>query len=165
MLTPDEARAIADDPAVVSIAPDQERELHTDAGPQWAGADALWNAVEPSSASPTDVKGEGVVIGTIDTGISPGNRSFADPARGDGYDHTNPLGAGNYLGVCNPANPASAGGFDPNFPCNDKLIGAYVFGGPTPTATAPSTTTATARTPRRRPAATSSTTSSSRRRR
>ena len=58
----------------------------------------------------------------------PGNRSFADPA-GDGYDHTNPLGAGSYLGVCNPANPASAGGFDPDFPCNDKLIGAYVFDG------------------------------------
>ena len=84
----------------------------------------------PSSACPTDIKGEGVVIGTIDTGISPGNRSFADVGD-DGYDHTNPLGAGNYLGVCNPANAEP--GYDPDFPCNDKLIGAYVFGERQPT--------------------------------
>jgi uncharacterized repeat protein (TIGR01451 family) len=127
-LTPAEAQALADDPTVLSITPDQERELHTDAGPQWEGAEALWNAVAELGL-PADVKGEGIVIGTIDTGISPGNRSFADPAPGDGYDHTNPLGAGNYLGVCNPDNPIRAGGFDPAFPCNDKLIGAYVFDG------------------------------------
>src|SRR5688500_6981818 len=43
VLTAEEARAIAEDPAVVSIAPDQVRELHTDVGPQWQNADALWN--------------------------------------------------------------------------------------------------------------------------
>ncbi len=131
VLSPAEASAVAEDPAVVSISADQERELHTDAGPRWSNADALWNAVAELGL-PSNVNGEGVVIGTIDTGISPGNQSFADPAPGDGFDHTNPLGAGTYLGVCNPANPASAGGFDPNFPCNDKLIGAYVFGGANP---------------------------------
>ena len=131
VLTSDEAREVALDPAVLSIVPDQERQLHTDAGPQWSGAEPLWNAAAELGLS-QDVKGEGIVIGTIDTGIMPGNRSFADPAPGDGYDHTNPLGAGQYRGVCNPANPASAGGFDPKFPCNDKLIGAYVFGGANP---------------------------------
>src|SRR5690606_33143379 len=45
VMTPEEARAIADDPAVASISLDIERELHTDAGPQWINADALWNAV------------------------------------------------------------------------------------------------------------------------
>ena len=44
VLTPDEARQIADDPAVVSITQDQQRQLHTDVGPQWEGAEALWNA-------------------------------------------------------------------------------------------------------------------------
>ncbi len=131
VLTPEEAQAVAADPAVVSIEADQRRELHTDAGPQWSNADALWNAFTELGL-PTDVKGEGIVIGTIDTGISPGNRSFADPAPGDGFDHTNPLGAGNYLGVCNPANPPGGGGSDPTFPCNDKLIGAYVFGNANP---------------------------------
>ena len=36
VLTAEEALAIAADPAVASIAPDQVRELHTDVGPQWA---------------------------------------------------------------------------------------------------------------------------------
>jgi hypothetical protein len=45
VLTPDEARQIADDPAVVSITQDQVRQLHTDVGPQWEGAEALWNAM------------------------------------------------------------------------------------------------------------------------
>jgi uncharacterized repeat protein (TIGR01451 family) len=125
VLTPDEAHAVAADPAVASIALDVERELHTDAGPQWSGAEAIWQGL----GLPEGYRGEGIVIGTIDTGISPGNSSFADPAPGDGYDHTNPLGAGNYLGVCDPDNPTAFGGFDVDFPCNDKLIGAYVFGG------------------------------------
>ena len=101
---------------------------------------------------PENVKGEGIVIGTIDTGISPGNSSFADVGD-DGYDHTNPLGAGNYLGVCDPANAAQ---FDPDFACNDKLIGAYVFGAANEHGA--STTTATAPTPPPPRAATSSTT-------
>ncbi len=125
VLTPDEARLIAADPAIASIALDEERELHTDSGPEWSNADALWNA-DPDLGLPADYKGEGIIIGTIDTGIMPGNSSFADVG-GDLYDHTNPLGAGNYLGVCDADNPAAFGGFDAAFPCNDKLIGAYVF--------------------------------------
>lgn len=124
VLTPEEAREIALDPAVASISLDEERELHTDRGPQLIGAPTLWNA-QAELGLPEDIKGEGVVIGTIDTGISPGNQSFADVG-GDGYDHDNPYGS--FLGVCDPANPDSAGGFDPGFPCNDKLVGAYVFG-------------------------------------
>ena len=122
VLTPDEARLVAADPAVASIALDVERELQTDVGPQWENADALWNAMAELGL-PADIKGEGIVIGTIDTGISPGNSSFADVGD-DGYDHTNPLGAGNYLGACDAANTEQ---FDPLFVCNDKLIGAYNF--------------------------------------
>ena len=46
VLTPDEAAKVAKDPAVAHIALDKEHELHTDAGPVWSNADALWNAVE-----------------------------------------------------------------------------------------------------------------------
>ncbi len=60
--------------------------------------------------------GEGVVVGVLDTGINAGHPSFAAVA-GDGYQHVNPLGAGNYLGHCVA---------DPAF-CNDKLIGAWSF--------------------------------------
>jgi uncharacterized repeat protein (TIGR01451 family) len=126
VLTPDEAEALASHPDVASIALDQERELHTDSGPVWSGADALWNAADELGL-PEDYRGEGIIIGTIDTGVNPGNRSFAETG-GDGYTHTNPLGAGNYLGVCDPSNTEQ---FDPLFPCNEKLIGAYGFLSPT----------------------------------
>ncbi|WP_129783251.1 S8 family serine peptidase [Promicromonospora panici] len=122
VLTPAEAAKVAKDPAVEHIALDKEHELHTDAGPVWSNADALWNAVEELDL-PEDYQGEGVVIGTIDTGIHPGSPSFAETGD-DGYTHTNPLGAGNYLGVCDPANTDQ---YDPDFPCNGKLIGAYGF--------------------------------------
>jgi hypothetical protein len=55
-----------------------------------------------------------VIIGVIDSGINHAHPSFADVG-GDGYDHTNPYGSGNYVGYC-VANPSF---------CNDKLIGAY----------------------------------------
>ncbi|GAB4086003.1 S8 family serine peptidase [Myceligenerans cantabricum] len=122
VLTPAEAAEIAKDPAVEHIALDEERELHTDAGPVWSNADALWDAVDELGL-PEDYQGEGVVIGTIDTGIHPGSPSFAETGD-DGYTHTNPLGAGNYLGVCDPSNTDQ---YDPDFPCNGKLIGAYGF--------------------------------------
>ena len=73
--------------------------------------------------------GEGVIVGVIDTGVDPWNPSFA--ATGDdGYTHENPLGAGTYLGVCDPANttpPSGVVAYDPTFPCNSKLIGAWGY--------------------------------------
>lgn len=122
VLTPEEAAEVAEDPAVEHIALDREHQLHTDAGPGWSNADALWNAVEDLDL-PEDYQGEGIVIGTIDTGIHPSSPSFAETGD-DGYTHTNPLGAGNYLGACDPANTDQ---YDPDFPCNGKLIGAYGF--------------------------------------
>jgi hypothetical protein len=62
----------------------------------------------------SDVRGEGVIAGIIDTGVNFQHPSFA-ATDGLGYTHTNPYGAGNYNGWC-AANP----GF-----CTDKLIGAY----------------------------------------
>ncbi len=67
--------------------------------------------------------GQGIIVGVIDTGINPRNPSFADIG-GDGYNHTNPWGAGNYVGVCDSGTPAT---YDPTFPCNDKLIGAWGY--------------------------------------
>ncbi|WP_116947201.1 S8 family serine peptidase [Jiangella endophytica] len=126
-LTKDEALAVAELPGVTSVLVDQVRELHTDRGPGWIGAPAIWDGSGTPDASDTGTKGEGIVVGIIDTGINPANPSFADVAAestgGDGYDHTNPRGAGNYVGVCDPANPAHL----PNWGCNDKLIGAWDF--------------------------------------
>lgn len=125
-LTGDEALAVAADPAVLTIIPDFERELHTDVGPQWIGADEMWDATADLGL-PADYQGEGMVIGVIDTGISPTNPSFADPAPGGGYDHPS-IRSGARYGICNPSTtPNEFIAYDAAFPCNDKLIGAYVY--------------------------------------
>lgn len=127
-LTRDEARAVADFPGVVAVQVDEQRELQTDHGPEWIGAPALWDGSGTPGGEQSATKGEGVVVGILDSGINPANPSFADSVSeadgGDGYDHTNPLGSGNYVGVCDPANTDI---YVPDFGCNDKLIGAWGF--------------------------------------
>jgi len=119
-LTPEEAVNIANMPGVISVQRDVERILMTDSGPNWIGAPGIWNGTATGSLPGN--QGEGIIVGVIDTGINPLNPSFADIG-GDGYDHTNPFGSGNYVGVCDPGNAS----FDPSFACNDKLIGAWGF--------------------------------------
>ncbi len=85
-------------------------------GYAWIGAPEVWDGVGDLPGS----KGEGITVGVIDTGINPISDSFA--ATGDdGFTHTNPKGK--YFGVCDPAESV----YDPTFPCNDKLIGAWGF--------------------------------------
>jgi len=109
-LTPTEADALAKSPLIKSIRKDGLQHPHTDASPQWLGADKIWNG---QSGFPAD-RGEGVVIGVIDSGINWDHPSFADPGD-DGYNYTNPLGT--QLGLCS----------DPEVKCNDKLVGVYDF--------------------------------------
>ena len=123
VLTPAEARTVATQPGVLSIARDQPREAQTDAGPQTIGADHLWNGVADLNL-PSEYRGEGVVVGIVDSGANPFHPSFADVGA-DGYDHTNPRGR--FYGACDPDNARQ---FIPGYPCNDKLIGAYSFFGP-----------------------------------
>ncbi|TQV88859.1 S8 family serine peptidase [Aliikangiella coralliicola] len=85
----------------------------TDTGPTHIGAPEVWNG----NATGTGTSGEGIIIGILDTGVNTDNIAFADVG-GDGYDHTNPNGAGNYFGDC-------AGSF-PEL-CNDKLIGVHSY--------------------------------------
>lgn len=112
-LTLDEARRVRDLDFVRSVHLDEERELETDIGPDHIGAPAIWNAMTGDS---TGTRGEGIIIGVMDTGINFSHPSFA-AADGDGYVHSNPYGAGVYKGWC-ADNPGH---------CNDKLIGAYSF--------------------------------------
>lgn len=113
-LTPAEAQRVAHLPGVVKVTPDHVLKPLTDRGPTWIRANTIWNG----KATGVNSKGEGVVVGILDTGINPANPSFADIG-GDGYDHSNPKGR--RFGVCDPANPH----YDSAFACNDKLIGAY----------------------------------------
>ncbi|MDZ4811725.1 MAG: S8 family serine peptidase [Pseudomonadota bacterium] len=112
-LTESEATRLAAVPGVRSVNPDGRQQLQTDAGPQWIGADVLWNGVVQGSNVQT--RGEGIVIGVIDTGINAAHPSFSDIAQ-DGYNHSNPRGV--RFGLCNDVGETR---------CNDKLIGIYNF--------------------------------------
>lgn len=110
-LTDAEAAHLATLPGVLGVRRERILRPMTDAGPEWIGADKLWNAQVPGVAA---TKGEGVVIGIIDTGIVPSHPSFA--ANGpDGYAIANPRG--HFYGLCASAQAT----------CNNKLIGIYDF--------------------------------------
>ncbi len=102
-----EAARLARLPGVRSVSRDWLEFLHTDAGPQWIGADLVWSGAGnlPGGAN----RGAGMVIGVIDTGINWDSPFFS------GFGLTNPRPG--FLGLCNP----------PNIPCNAKLIGVYDF--------------------------------------
>ena len=108
-----EAARVATLPGVNVVRRARVEHVLTDAGPQWIGATDLWSGAVPGVAA---TKGEGVVIGIIDTGINHLHPSFAAVGQ-DGYVHTNPYGDGVFRGECN------------DFPglCNNKLIGAYYY--------------------------------------
>ncbi len=104
-------------PGIRKVLKDQIYTLDTDAGPQWIGAGDLWNG----SAVPNSLgtKGEGVLVGILDSGINFDHPSFSDtPA--DGYVYT---WTGDYKGVCAPT------GGDPDYAtaCNNKLVGAWSY--------------------------------------
>ena len=117
-LTAAEAERLRGLPEVAFVEPYVEHPLLTDTGPALIGAPALWNNTSPFV--PASYRGEGVVVGILDSGINFGSPSFAAVGPVDGYVHGNPLGSGTYLGTCVP------GGVDQGR-CNNKLIGGYDF--------------------------------------
>ena len=113
----DEVGRVSALPGVRKVRRDFTRQLETDAGPTWIGAPSIW----AGSGGLPGTKGEGVVVGVIDTGINHDHPSFADVG-GDGYNHTNPRGT--FYGLCDPLLGVPF--------CNDKLIGVWDFTGTTP---------------------------------
>jgi len=115
-LTGAEAATLEKLPGIRKVLLDTTETLDTDAGPAWIGADTIWDG----SAVPDNIgnKGEGILVGMIDSGINFDHPSFSDtPADGYTYEWT-----GDYLGVCAPDG-------DPDYAtaCNDKLVGAYTY--------------------------------------
>jgi len=117
-LATEEAGALAKLPGVVRVQRGSRLHIASDAGPAWTGATGIWDGSGTGGLPGT--QGEEMVIGVIDTGIALDHVSFADTG-GDGYNHVNPRGAGNYVGWCNPSNP----NYDATLHCNDKLIGVW----------------------------------------
>lgn len=123
-LTPEQAALVAAMPGVVSVTPNTPQPLDTDAGPAWIGAPGIWTG---ESTGDEGSRGEGIVVGVVDTGINFDHPSFAEVDK-NGYEHLNPKDG--YLGVCDPEHED----YDERFQCNEKLIGAYSFLDGTPNA-------------------------------
>ncbi|MBT8100529.1 MAG: S8 family serine peptidase, partial [Gammaproteobacteria bacterium] len=122
----DEALMVSSLAGILSVTRDFSRQLQTDNGPRWIGADEIWAETgvdgRPIGNAPcVGTCGEGVVAGVIDTGINYDHPSFADVGD-DGYDHSNPKGQ--FYGVCDPVTGLPF--------CNEKLIGYYDFTGTGP---------------------------------
>lgn len=104
-LTAAEAETLRSQPGVRSVSPDFKRQLQTNRGPQWINADDIWSG----SVTGTARRGEGVIVGVLDSGINRTHTAFG------GAGHINPLGS--YRGYC-VSTPSA---------CNNKLIGLWDF--------------------------------------
>ncbi|PKI12581.1 S8 family serine peptidase [Colwellia sp. 12G3] len=96
-------------PDVLGVWEDRLEIINTANTPEFLGLTG------PGGQHTMNVKGEGVIIGIIDTGIWPENPSFADDGS---YSNAAELG---WQGACDT-------GTDAEFTCNNKLIGARYFG-------------------------------------
>ncbi|KAL2345987.1 hypothetical protein Fmac_007272 [Flemingia macrophylla] len=108
-LSPAEAQKLQSLSHVISLIPEQVRHLHTTRSPHFLG---LNTADRAGLLKETDF-GSDLVIGVIDTGISPESQSFNDRDLG--------LPPPNWKGQC------IAGEHFPSTSCNRKLIGARYF--------------------------------------
>ncbi len=117
-LTAKQLVAVKAHPDVLGVWEDEKLELTTANTPEFLGLTG------PNGQHTLGVKGEGVVVGVVDSGISPDNPSFAD----DGTFAT-PEG---WAGECNVGTIGADGDanrpVDEAFTCNNKLIGAKYFG-------------------------------------
>ena len=124
-LTPQQATKVAKLVGVVAVERDHPQPLATDIGPGFIGAASVWWGTPAGQdtifangfESTVGFRGDGMVIGDIDTGYNSASPSFT-ATDASGYTITNPLGTGNFIGQCAVPNISIAG-------CNDKVIGVY----------------------------------------
>ncbi|GAB3735795.1 hypothetical protein GCM10028794_15670 [Silanimonas algicola] len=107
-LSADEAAVVAAVPGVAGVERERIDRLQDDVSTALVNAPDVW-----SGATGVASRGEGVVVGIIDSGINPSHPSFAAVSPVDGYVHTNPKGR--FLGLC--ATGVAT--------CNAKLIGVW----------------------------------------
>ncbi len=113
-LSKDDAERLSKLPEVASVRAVQTYDLLTDTSHERIGTKMAWENTQYGSTS--GLKGEGMLVGVIDTGISPSHPMF-QATGDDGYTIENPLGTGNFLHDC------KIEGYEDL--CNDKLIGIW----------------------------------------
>ena len=108
-MTPAEAARVAQIPGVASVRASRTLEPDTYRGPEFIGAESIWNGT--SSPGGIGTRGQGVVIGVVDTGSNAAHPSFADDAScGFGVSNHKLLGTVDCTttddaGVCNGEDP------------------------------------------------------------
>jgi len=118
-LDPGQARQVAAMPGVLRVEPDTVDPLLSLESVAQIGAPQVWDG---SGTDGLATRGEGLLVGVIDTGINFDHPAFAATAI-DGHVHVNPFGAGTFRGWCAPTHPR----YDPRYRCNGKLVGAWDF--------------------------------------
>jgi len=110
LLTAEEAERLRMQKGVISVTRDELRQLHTDRSPDFLGL------TDSGGAYDSNITGEAVVVGIIDTGIWPEHPSFADDGTlpEPGVTEDLPCEFGNTA-----HNPE-----DHEFECQNKLVGA-----------------------------------------
>lgn len=123
-LTDTEVAKLKGNSDVVAITPDQPRSPDTSRTPAFLGLSG------PGGLYGNNITGENVIIGLVDTGITPEHPSFSDKVDGSGKPVPSQqagtlvyqaLPAGQWTGTC-----AQGPGFTAT-DCNNKLIGARFF--------------------------------------
>jgi subtilisin family serine protease len=119
-MTPGQAAIAKADPGVLSVEKTQEVEMDTATTPAFLGltdpAAGLWTA-------PRNIKGEGTVIGIIDSGIWPESKSFSDRNAQGKLIYQQIRG---FHAKCASTETVTDGSWDANL-CNKKLVGAQFF--------------------------------------
>jgi len=110
-MSAEEAKRLSRMPGVRAVEPDRIEYVHTDAGPGWIGAPLFWTG---AGGVPNPNRGEGAVLGVVDTGVN-WDSVFFDAAASGNPPVTNPRP--DFLGLCS----------QPDVPCSGKLIGVYDF--------------------------------------
>ena len=123
-LSAQEAQRLAHVAGVVAVEPERLLAVKTDIAPGFIDASSVWagtrsnpDSLAVRSFDSVGFRGDGVVIGDIDTGYNSRSPSFA-AIDGNGYAIRNPLGHNHFIGQCNVPGISLAG-------CNDKVIGVY----------------------------------------
>lgn len=109
--TPAGAARLLEINGVAAIYRDEMRQVDTDSTVEYLGIDSVWSG----GGGMPGTKGDGIIIGVIDTGIWPEHPSFAD---GGVY----PPPPAKWHGVCQPPEDSSL-----VYNCTNKLIGVRYF--------------------------------------
>jgi hypothetical protein len=125
LLSPTEAAKLSALDGVAAVEPEQSVPLQSDVGPTFTSAASVWWGTRAGEdtlfargfENTPAYRGDGVVIGDIDTGYNSASPSFKATDL-NGARIANPLGSGHYLGQCGVPMISIAG-------CNDKVIGVY----------------------------------------